>query len=336
MTAAATADTTAVATAYWTLAPGRGALRAEPLPPPGPGELRLRSLYGAISRGTEALVHRGAVPESQHSAMRAPFQAGSFPFPVKYGYSLVARVEAGEPALLGQAVFCLHPHQDACVVPAEAVVPLPPGLPPARAVLGANAETALNLLWDAAPRLGDRIAVVGAGTVGCLAARFAAAIPGCAVTLVDIDPDKAAIAAALGLAFAAPEAAPRDCDLVLHASGAPAGLVTALGLAGFEATVVEASWFGDAPVILPLGEAFHAKRLTLLSSQVGAVAPARRARRSRRERLAQALALLAADPALEALITGECRFAALPQVIDRLAAGAPGALCQRIRYPASE
>lgn len=324
------------ATAYWTLAPGEGALRSELLPEPGPGELLLRSLYGGVSRGTEALVHRGGVPESQHRAMRAPFQAGDFPFPVKYGYSLVAEVAAGSPELLGRSVFCLHPHQDLCVVPAAAAVLLPPGLPPTRAVLGANAETALNLLWDAAPRPGDRIAVVGAGVVGCLAARWAAAIPGCCVTLVDVDPGKAAVAAALDLAFAAPEAAPGDCDLVLHVSGAPAGLVTALGLAGFEATVVEASWFGDAAVTLPLGEAFHSKRLTLLSSQVGAVSPARRPRRSHAERLAQALALLAADPALDALISGESRFAELPETMTQLAAGSAGVLCHRIRYPASE
>jgi len=325
-----------IATAYWTLAPGQGALRQEPLPPAGPGDLLLRSLYSAVSRGTEALVHRGAVPESQHRAMRAPFQAGDFPFPVKYGYSLVAEVADGPPDLRGRSVFCLHPHQDLCVVPATAVVPLPPGLPPARAVLGANAETALNLLWDAAPRPGDRIAVVGAGVIGCLAARWAAAIPGCAVTLVDVDPGKAAVAEGLDLAFAAPEAAPGDCDLVLHVSGAPAGLVTALGLAGFEASVVEASWFGDAPVTLPLGEAFHSKRLTLLSSQVGAVSPARRPRRSHAERLAQALALLARDPALDTLVSGESPFAALPETMQRLAAGSAGVLCHRIRYPASE
>lgn len=281
-------------------------------------------------------MHRGAVPLSQHQAMHAPFQEGQFTFPVKYGYSLVGKVVEGERSLLGRAVFCLHPHQDACIVPAEAVVELPEGLSPERAVLGANAETALNALWDAAPRLGDRIAVVGAGTVGCLVARFAAGIPGCAVTLVDVDPKKAAVATRLNLGFATPEQAPRDCDLVIHASGSPGGLGTALGLAGFEAVVVEMSWFGDQRVPLPLGEAFHSRRLTLLSSQVGAVAPARRPRRTTTQRLEQALALLAQDPLLDQLITGESPFEELPAVMSWLASGEPGALCHRIRYTASE
>lgn len=319
------------ARAFWTTTPGRGEIRAEPLPAPAAGEVRVRTLVSGISRGSETLVFRGEVPASEYDRMRAPFQAGDFPAPVKYGYVSVGEVEHGPPALLGRTVFCLHPHQDVYQVPAAAVHPLPDGVPPGRAVLAANLETALNGLWDAAPRIGDRIAVVGAGTLGCLTAWLAARIPGCQVELIDVDPDRAASAAALGARFRTPETATGEADLVIHASGAPAGLVTALSLAGYEATVTELSWYGTRDVTLPLGAAFHPKRLTLRSSQVGAVATAQRPRWDHRRRMALALSLLA-DPVLDRLITGEDRFEDLPAVMTRLAAGAPGVLCHRIVY----
>lgn len=318
--------------ALWILKPGQARIGTETLPEPGPGEVRVRARFGAVSRGTEALVFQGKVPPSQHQAMRAPFQAGVFPGPVKYGYINVGRVEAGPESLLGRDVFCLYPHQTGYVVPATAVTPLPEGLPPERAVLAANMETALNVAWDAAPRPGDRVAVIGAGVVGCLTARLIGRIPGCTVTLVDTDPGREAVAAALGVGFAAPTAAPDDQDLVIHTSGNPAGLATALGLAGIEATVIEASWYGDTPVPAPLGEAFHSRRLTLRSSQVGMVATAQRPRWDYARRMAKALELLR-DPALDVLFTGDCDFDDLPEVLARLAAAPAGALCQRIRYP---
>jgi threonine dehydrogenase-like Zn-dependent dehydrogenase len=320
------------ARALWILKPGQARIGTETLPEPGPDEVRVRARFGAISRGTEALVFQGKVPPSQHQAMRAPFQAGVFPGPVKYGYINVGTVEAGPEALLGRDVFCLYPHQTAYVVPAAAVTPLPEGLPPERAVLAANMETALNVVWDSAARPGDRIAVVGAGVVGCLVARLAGRIPGCTVTLVDTDPGRAAIAAALGVGFALPPDAPGDQDLVIHASGQPKGAATALGLAGVEAMVVEASWYGGTPVLLPLGEAFHSRRLTLRSSQVGMVAAAQRPRWDYARRMRKALELLL-DPALDVLFSGDCDFDDLPEVLARLAADPAGALCQRIRYP---
>ncbi len=316
---------------FWLTAPGVGELRALPVTAPGPDEVLVEALWSGVSRGTESLVFLGRVPPSQYQAMRCPFQEGDFPAPVKYGYASVGRVAAGAPALRGKLVFCLHPHQDRYVVPAQAVLPLPEGLPPRRAVLAANMETALNGLWDGAPRLGDRIAVVGAGVVGCLVAALAARLPGAQVELVDVDPSRAALAAALGCSFAAPEGAVGEADLVIHASGSPAGLATALGLAGFEATVLEMSWYGDQPVPAPLGEAFHARRLVLRSSQVGAVATARRARRSYRERLGLALSLLR-DPVFDRLLTGECAFEDLPQTMARLCRAPQGVLCQVVRY----
>ncbi|MGJ7494575.1 zinc-dependent alcohol dehydrogenase [Variovorax sp. RT4R15] len=318
--------------ACWTEAPGRAALRHETLAAPDANQVQVRALHSGVSRGTELLVFRGEVPPSEFARMRAPFQAGEFPAPVKYGYASVGVVEGGAENLLGKTVFCLHPHQTRYVVPAMAVHPLPEGLPAARAVLAANMETAVNALWDAAPRLGDRIAVVGGGVVGLLVAWLAARMPGCQVELIDTHRPRARVAAQLGLRFATPDAATRDADLVVHASGQPAGLVTALGLAAFEATVLELSWYGQRAVSLPLGEAFHARRLTLRSSQVGQVASAQRSRWSHDRRMALALTLLC-DPVLDVLITDTAPFDELPAVLARLAAGAPDTLCQRIEYP---
>ena len=315
----------AAARAFWVAAPGQGEIRTAPLAPPGPGDVLVHAAASAISRGTESLVFRGAVPESQHGVMRCPFQEGGFPAPVKYGYAVAGRTEEGA------RVFCLHPHQDRFVLPRDAAVPIPAGVPDRRAVLAANMETAVNALWDAPPRVGDRIAVVGAGVVGCLAAALAARHPAVRVELVDVNPRRRRTAEALGAGFAPPDAAAADADLVIHASGTAAGLATALRLAAFEATVLDLSWYGDAPVAVPLGENFHSRRLVLRASQVGSVAPARRANRSRGDRLRLALELLR-DPAFDVLITGETPFAALPETMARLAAAPGDTLCHVVTY----
>ncbi len=270
------------ARALWYVGSGQAELRSETVPPPGTAEVRIRTRFGAISRGTERLVYSGRVPPTEFQRMRAPFMGGSFPFPVKYGYAAVGRVEIGPAHLQGRDVFTLHPHQSRFNLAVEAVFALPAGVTPQRAVLAANMETALNAVWDGAPGPADRIVVVGGGLLGLLVAYLCARIPGVHVTVVDIDPSRAGLAAALGARFAAPENAPGDCDLVVHASATAAGLATALRLAGDEATVVELSWHGEGEVAAPLGGAFHSRRLRLVSSQVGKVAPSHRPRWSHR------------------------------------------------------
>lgn len=327
-------DAKTLARAWWVTGAGKGEIEETPLAAPdGEGEgglVTVQALYSGISRGTESLVFHGRVPKSEYSAMRAPFQAGDFPWPVKYGYANVGKVTEGPSDLLGQNVFCLYPHQNCYRVPASAVTPLPKNLPAERAILAANMETAVNGLWDGAPAIGDRIAVVGLGVVGLLVAWLANRIPGTRVTAIDTNPERQAVAEQLGLTFSS-ESGADDHDLVIHASGHPSGLETALGLAGQEATIVEMSWYGDQLVSAPLGAAFHPRRLTLKSSQVGQIVPFRVPRWDYRKRLALALELLQ-DDALDALITGECRFDDLPKSMARILIDGRDTLCHRVVY----
>lgn len=323
------------AEALWYIGSGHAEIRREQLRVPGPGDVCVRALYSAISRGTERLVSAGRVPESEYERMRAPFMSGTFPFPVKYGYAVVGRVERGPSELLDRIVFALHPHQSVFILPAQAVVPIPDGVPAARAVLAANMETALNAVWDAAPAPGDSIAVVGAGVVGSLVAWLCGGIPGVRVTLVDIEPMRAKLAHALGALFAFPDAAPHDCDLVVHASGTASGLASALTLAGEEATVLELSWHGASAVPVALGGAFHSRRLKLVSSQVGRVAPSHRLRWTPRRRLVAALDLLR-DSRLDALAAPAVEFRELPALLPDILSGESGVLCQIVTYPAGE
>ncbi len=319
------------ARAFWLRAPGVGEIRSAPLPRPGPDEVLVRSLHSGISRGTETLVFAGRVPEDQHTVMRAPFQEGEFPGPVKYGYLNVGVVEAGPAPLRGRTVFCLYPHQTAYVVAADAVTLVPEGVPPRRAVLAGTVETAVNALWDAAPLLGDRVTVVGSGMVGCCVARLLSRFPAVQVTLVDVDRGRAEIAAALGVDFALPGDAADGRDLVVHASATSAGLQRSLELLAPEGNVIDLSWYGDSEVTLSLGGAFHSGRLGIRASQVGTLSPRRRGRCTNGERRALALELLR-DPAFDALLSGQFPFAELPDVMARVAAGSLPGLCHTITY----
>jgi threonine dehydrogenase-like Zn-dependent dehydrogenase len=308
--------------ALWTIAPGLGALRDEELPPPAADEVLVRTLATGVSRGTEALVFAGRVPPSQYQTMRAPLMGGSFPFPVKYGYAAVGEAEA-------RRVFVLHPHQDAFVAPRSMCIPVPDAVPTFRAVLAANMETALNLVWDAAPLPGERILVIGAGVVGLLAASLLVRFPVARVTVADVNPARAPLAERFGCRFVAPEGAPPGQELIVHASTSEAGLRLALDRAAPEARIIEASWYGDRAPSLPLGETFHACRLRIISSQVGMMASPMRGRRTHAERLGLALDLLA-DPAYDALLEGPTRFDDLPAALPEILA--PGRLCHVISY----
>lgn len=320
-----------VVTAYWTTGPQRGELRTEAARAPGAGEVLVKTICSGISRGTELLVHRGGVPPAVAAEMRAPFQAGDFPYPVKYGYLSVGEVVAGPPQLRGERVFCLHPHQDRYVVPANAVTPIPQDVPNHRALLAGAVETAINGLWEAAPRYGDGLAVIGLGLIGAAVAALVRHFPLARLEVIDTDPTKGEIAERLGLELRTPQQASTECDLVIHCSATGAGLAHGLELLGEQGELIEMSWYGATAPEVPLGAQFHSRRLSIRASQVGAVAAARRARRTPADRLRLAMAALA-DPAFDALLGEPTPFHELPQTIIRLAAGEPGGLCPVVTY----
>jgi hypothetical protein len=320
-----------IALALWYVAPRKAELRKERLGAPETGEVRVRALWGAISRGTEALVFNGSVPMSEFDRMRSPNMAGAFPFPVKYGYSVVGSIECGPEQLIGRPAFVLHPHQTLFNVPLRNVIPLADDLSLQRAVMAANMETALNAVWDGTPGPANRVAVVGAGVVGILVAFLCSSLAGAEVTLIDVEPTRAEIARKLGIAFASPHASPIDCDLVFHASATASGLLTALGCAGVESKIIELSWYGNRSVAAPLGAAFHSQRLQLISSQVGEVARSHRARWTRERRLASALKLLL-DQRLDALLSPAISFCELPTRLPGVLDAKNSIVCQVIDY----
>lgn len=330
-----TAGVSAVGRAFWVTGCGHGELRAEQLPEPGPDEVLVRTSHTGISRGTESTVFHGRVPAAVADLMRAPHQEGDFGGPVKYGYLNVGIVEQGPPRLVGRTVFSLAPHQDLLVLPAADVHVVPDDVPPPRAVLAGTLETAVNGVWEAGPRLGDRVAVVGGGMVGGAVAALLTGFPLDRLQLVDPDPGRRDLADAFGLDLVDPAAAAEDCDVVVHASGTEDGLATALDLAGTDAEVVEMSWFGTRSPRVPLGVGFHARRLQLRASQVGEVALARRARRSRADRLELALRLLA-DDRFDVFLTGSSPFADLPATMARVTGPGAAGMCHVVDYPPTD
>lgn len=321
----------AVSQSLWYVAPERVEIRSETLGPLPKNSVQVRTLFSALSRGTESLVFKGLIPESEYIRMGAPFMGGKLPFPVKYGYSNVGRIELGPPELIGRLVFSLMPHQSIFQTDTANILLIPEEIPGQRAVLAANMETALNAVWDASPGPGDRIVIIGAGVLGCLIASLCGHLPGAEVTLVDINPGREDIAKKLGVQFSSPELVPTDCDLVIHCSASAAGLTTAIASAGEEATILELSWYGSNTVDLSLGGAFHSHQLKLQSSQVGHVSLSRRPRWSQRRRLAAALGMLS-DSRLDNLLTKPLSFEALPSELPKIFGAQSSALCCLIQY----
>jgi len=320
-----------VARALWYVEPLKVELRSERLEVSKRDMVLVQSQYSGISRGTERLVCSGNVPESEFRTMRAPMQIGDFPFPVKYGYCATGFIQKGPKDLIGRAFFCLHPHQDLFLVAPDMLVEVPSTVPLKRATLAANMETALNAHWDAASGPCDSIAVVGAGVVGMLVAYLAARLPGADVIVIDSNPARAQVVEAFGARFALPsDDLPEDRDIVFHASASSEGLATALSLAAVEARVVEMSWYGAELVSAPLGGAFHSRRLQLISTQVGKVAPSRRPRWDYARRIAAAMNLLD-RPELDLLVNEEIAFedapALLPGILNPESAALAPVIC---------
>jgi threonine dehydrogenase-like Zn-dependent dehydrogenase len=309
---------------YYT-APMQGELRDVVLGSADANTAIVRTEFTALSRGTERLIASGLVPDEEAARMRCPLQEGDFPFPVKYGYCAVGVVEDGPAPWIGQRVFVLHPHQARFSCDIRWLNVVPDFVPPARAALAANMETALNAIWDSGVSAADRVVVVGGGLVGLLITYLAAKMPGTEVTLVDVNPERAMIARHFGAEFAQPPHAPTGADVVFHTSASEAGLATAIAAAGQETKVIELSWYGSRRIAAPLGGLFHAGRVSLVSSQVGTISPGHAARGWTYSSRLQAALRLLADETLDQLITGRVRFDDLPPAIPRLlASDAPG------------
>jgi 2-desacetyl-2-hydroxyethyl bacteriochlorophyllide A dehydrogenase len=314
----------------WWTALRTGELRAEPLPPPGPEDVVVQAIASGISAGTELLVYRGQVPPEL--PLDLPTLAGSFRYPIKYGYASVGRVAAAGAAVRdrapGDLVFALHPHQSTYVLPAARTVLLPPNLPPEHGVFLANLETAVNVALDAAPRLGETVLLSGLGVVGLLVLQTLRRTGVAEIIAVDPLPRRRALAARLGASLTlAPDAdvaaqarartAGRGVDLAVEVSGAPAALGPAIEAVADEGTVVVASWYGTKSVPLHLGSHFHRGRVRLRSSQVGHLDPALAPRWDHARRQAVALRLLAELP-LGDLISHRIPFAQAPEAFALL------------------
>ncbi|HEX8967703.1 MAG TPA: zinc-binding alcohol dehydrogenase [Chloroflexota bacterium] len=286
-----------MAASVWFAGPRQVEVRDEPLPDVGANDVRVEALASAISHGTEMLVFRGQVPDGLE--LDLPTLRGSFAFPIKYGYATVGRVvECGagvrtlEP---GQAVFVHHPHQSAFVVPETQPIRLPERLDPVLGVFLANVETATNVVLDAAPRLAERVLVLGQGVVGLLITQILKRTGVSEVAVVDPIASRRELAVRLGADSATASAASLargDFDLAIEASGSPAALDEALERVVFGGTIVVCSWYGTKPVPLRLGGAFHRRRLRIVSSQVSSIDSALQPRWSRERRLAVARDLL--------------------------------------------
>ncbi len=319
------------ASAFWTLGDRRGSLHEERLPKVPQGMCLIRTLYSAISPGTERLVFDGRVPQRLKEDMRVPYMDGGFPFPVKYGYSLVGRVVAGSHPWLNKTVHVMHPHQDLCLVRKDDLFEVPDGLPPARATLASNLETAVNALWDAHVQIGDASLVVGFGVIGSLVARLLAMMPEGHVEVYDTDAHKRALAHQLGFRLFDPARSARKFDLAFHTTGTAEGLQGALDHVGFEGRVVELSWYGTQPVNVHLGGSFHTERKTIISSQVSNVAAPQRSRWDCRRRKEFVFQLLS-NPVFDHHVSHTVSFAELPEFFPRLAESPASYLSVLVTY----
>ncbi|HWN99800.1 MAG TPA: zinc-binding dehydrogenase [Blastocatellia bacterium] len=277
------------AVSVWFTSPRTVELRAASARPPSSGEVRIEALYSGISHGSEMMVYRGEVPPGLALDATLPTLQGSCTFPVKYGYASVGRVvDIGSDVSglsEGDLVFAFNPHETCYTVPATVVIRLPQKLDPPIGVFAANIETALNSLLDAAPRLGERVVVIGQGVVGLLITQLARRAGASLVITSDLYETRRRLSLSAGADLAVDPSTDSlservaamtrgtGADVVIEASGQPRALDDAIGIAALEGRVVVVSWYGTKRADLALGSDFHRKRLTLRSSQVSNIDP---------------------------------------------------------------
>jgi len=316
-------------TALWHLSEQESAIRSQSLPELKADKCRIESLFSLVSSGTESLVANGEVPTDLHDSMQVPYMEGDFSFPVKYGYSLVGKVVEGSHNLVGQQVHLLHPHQQHCVVNEADITIIPAGIPPQRAVLASNVETALNAIWDSRLSAGDRVLIIGMGLIGSLVARLASQFPATQVSVADTDPARLALAREQGFSQYEPSDAP--FDVAFHSSGSSAGLQTAIDAVGYEGKVIELSWYGTRSAEVKLGGSFHQQRKQIISSQVSQLPSHQQSRWDYRRRKQTVLNLLQ-DDGWDDFLTATVDFPEAPALFDKLRQGDRSQLSWTIRY----
>lgn len=291
----------------------------------------IKTLFTAISPGTEYLVYSGGVPKKLYVEMRCPYMGGDFSFPIKYGYSLVGQVLDGPTSLKGKLIHTLHPHQDYARISAEDVYVIPDGISPQRATLASNMETALNAIWDSGVNIGDKVLIVGFGIIGSLIARILSFIPQVEVDVLDVQPAKITLIEQLGFSIYKEEKE-KKYDLAFHTSGSGPGLQTSINNVGLEGKIIETSWYGDKEVNLCLGETFHSQRKLIISSQVSHL-PACKSARWDYKRRKEVVFQLLLHPEFDAHITHTIAFHNLPKLFQSLKKNRCQELSYLVYYP---
>lgn len=294
----------------WHIDAGHSEIRSQNLDPL-PGQILLQSLYSLISLGTEKTIALGGVPGNVYDKMKVPYMEGSFSLPVKYGYSLVARSEEG------QCYHLMHPHQDLVSVNPESLTPVPPGIPPSRAVLVSNMETALTAYWDAGPLKDEKIMIAGFGLIGALTALLLRLKGFQDITVYEPDATRTGLARRLGFHTGDPGFDPGPFDLAFHSSGNASGLQHCLEVMGPEGRILELSWYGRQKITLGLGEHFHINRLRIIASQVSSIPRNLQGAWNFAKRKQEVLSLLA-DPCWDRLEIEEVPFETSPAVFYKI------------------
>ena len=299
----------------WFLGANQFSIREETLRSPSTPYCVVKSICSGISQGTEQLVYSEAVPESIQHQMRCPYMGGDFPFPIKYGYSLVGEVVEGPENIVGRNVHMLHPHQDyGCVHPRDIYL-LDDGILPEKAILASNMETAVNAVWDSQVTLGDRVLVVGFGNVGSLVARILSLSMGVEMFVTDTSALKRSMAQKMGFNVCEISQLKEEFDISFNVSASADGLQTAIDAVGYEGKIIELSWYGNRAVSLQLGGDFHIQRKTIISSQVSHIPSHRLARWDTIRRKKLVFSLLK-QPEFEEHVTHNLRFSELPRILS--------------------
>jgi len=315
----------------WHLSDSQSVIKENTAQNPSPSFLKIQSHFSLISTGTERLVACGEVPGSVHDDMKVPYMEGAFPFPIKYGYSLVGKVITEGHSMTGKLVHAMHPHQDFCLINESDLFEIHSNIPAQRATLASNLETALTAVWDAQVNIGDRVLIVGFGLIGSLIARLLSFIPAIYFQIIEIDKERIQHAEKLGFPVSAILRKHSKFDIAFHTSATAEGLQTCIDGVGLEGKIIELSWYGKKPVKINMGGSFHSQRKQIISSQVGKLPSKYNARWDMKRRKKVVFELLE-NALFDQQITHFIKFVDTPTFFADLRAGKAKGLAYCIEY----